>query len=154
MKIRALGQIGDRLLGLDSLANNIERANPRGPPVWPNESGQNLHCCRLACAIWSNQQADLARFSRERHATQPFLVAVAFYQVFDGDHFWNPILADWCARNFQNCEVNEARSSITLAPGNAARSWANLRSFSAGLSDRNAIAGKSRRNTPNRSSSR
>src|SRR5262249_14620813 len=100
----------------------------------------------------SDQHGDLSGVGRDRKVAQHFFMPVVFYQMFDCDHLCEILFCS--ARSFQNCEVSEARSSITFAPGNAARSCANRRSFSAGLSERNAIVGKSRRSTPNKSSSR
>src|SRR5262249_18290386 len=156
MKTRSLRQIRCRTLRGNSLFNNAEAVDLRRAAIGANQSRQHFDCCTFTGAVGTDHQRDLLCIRAQRNASQDRFASEALRQILSRNHLFFarvvrvPRLRD-CARIFQNWEVSGAGSSIELMPGMTARSFAKRNSFTAGLSERNAIAGKSRRNIPKRS---
>src|SRR5262249_3153554 len=156
MKARSLRQIRGRTLCPDCFADDVEAVYARRAAVRANQSRQHFDRCTFAGPVRTDHQRNLAWIRVQRNAAQHRFASEALGYIFGSDHLFvvRAVCAELCARILQKYEVSGAGSWIELMPGITARSFAKRNNFNAGLSDKNAIAGKSRRNIPKRSSSR
>ena len=161
MELRILRQIRERALRGKAGVRQFVSADGSAAAIGSRETGKNFHRRALAGAVRTDEQGELPGFNTQRQAAKHDLAAVGFLQVVGDNHLTVSACvvvvrrcAARCARMFQNRLVSGDGSSIELTPGSAARCWAKRSSLTAGLSERNATAGKSRRRTPKRSSSR